>query len=317
MATDATRARRGTAASARRPWVVPVVLLAVFAFVVTGVYAALTSYGSTLGSGTCTARGLGTTHSYSTEQTANAATIAATAMDRGLPPRAASIALATAYQESKLQNIDHGDRDSLGLFQQRPSQGWGTRDQILDPIHATNAFYDVLVKIPGYASADITTVAQKVQRSGFPEAYRDHETEGRIFASSLTGRSGANLVCDLDAATGTASPQTVLASLQAQFPRRTKAGTLTTALAPASSAAPAVPTGAGATALVIDPHGDSTLGWAVANWAVARASSDSLVQVSYGGRTWERSSGKNTTPGTWSTTSGGDPAKIVLLVSGG
>ena len=64
----------------------------------------------------------------------------------GLPPRAATIAFATAIQESKFATSRYGDRDSLGLFQQRPSQGWGTEDQILDPVHATNAFYDALEK---------------------------------------------------------------------------------------------------------------------------------------------------------------------------
>ena len=80
------------------------------------------------------------------EQAENATLIAAIAIERGLPARAVSIALATAFQESKLTNIDYGDRDSLGLFQQRPSQGWGTAEQILDRVYATNAFYDALVR---------------------------------------------------------------------------------------------------------------------------------------------------------------------------
>ena len=70
-----------------------------------------------------------------------------------MPAHAATIALATALQESKLYNLHGGDRDSLGLFQQRPSQGWGTRGEILDPVHATNAFYDALARVPGYADA--------------------------------------------------------------------------------------------------------------------------------------------------------------------
>ena len=77
----------------------------------------------------CTAAGGGSAE-LATDQAANAALITAVAVRRGLPPRAASIALATAMQESKLRNIGHGDQagpDSRGLFQQRPSQGWGTR----------------------------------------------------------------------------------------------------------------------------------------------------------------------------------------------
>ena len=100
----------------------------------------------------------------STEQAENATTIVAVAVRRGLPARAASIALATAYQESKLRNLDHGDRDSLGLFQQRPSQGWGTA--AADPAtryYAVNAFYDALQKIDGYQTMRITEAAQEVQ----------------------------------------------------------------------------------------------------------------------------------------------------------
>ena len=81
------------------------------------------------------------------EQAHFAAIIAGLAVRRDLAPRAASIALATAYQESGIRNIRYGDRDSLGLFQQRPSQGWGTEKQILDPHYSTGKFYDALVKV--------------------------------------------------------------------------------------------------------------------------------------------------------------------------
>jgi hypothetical protein len=124
-----------------------------------------------------------------TEQAQNASLMAAISVRRGMPPRAASIAIATAYQESKLYNIDYGDRDSVGLFQQRPSQGWGTRKQLLDPTYAINAFYDALEKIDGYERMRITEAAQAVQRSGFPEAYQDHAGDGRALASALTGET--------------------------------------------------------------------------------------------------------------------------------
>lgn len=125
----------------------------------------------------------------SPDQAENAAIIAAVGVRRGLPARAVSIALATAYQESKIRNLDHGDRDSLGLFQQRPSMGWGTPEQLQDPYYAANAFYDELEKIDGYRSMRITEAAQAVQRSGFPEAYEDHATDARALASALTGYS--------------------------------------------------------------------------------------------------------------------------------
>ncbi|WP_148613709.1 hypothetical protein [Nocardioides rubriscoriae] len=134
----------------------------------------------------------------SVEQAENAATIAAVAVRRGLPPRAVSIALATAYQESDLRNVDHGDRDSLGLFQQRPSQGWGSAQQVQDPVHAANAFYDALVEVDGYQSLEITVAAQEVQRSGFPRAYADHESDARVLASALTGESDAAFACTVD-----------------------------------------------------------------------------------------------------------------------
>ena len=131
----------------------------------------------------------------STTQAENASLIAAIAVRRGLPARAASIALATAFQESKLTNLDYGDADSVGLFQQRPSQGWGTRDQLLDPVYATNAFYDALQKVDGYENMRITEAAQKVQKSGYPEAYEQHADGARALASALTGWSPAKFSC--------------------------------------------------------------------------------------------------------------------------
>lgn len=105
------------------------------------------------------------------EQLGNARTIAAVAEERGLPERAIVIALATAMQESTLRNLDYGDRDSLGLFQQRPSQGWGTPAQVQDPVYAAGKFYDGLLQVPGWETGELTRVADAVQRSAFPLAY--------------------------------------------------------------------------------------------------------------------------------------------------
>jgi hypothetical protein len=143
----------------------------------------------------CTAHAGGHTVALSTTQAENAALIAAVAARRGMPARAVSIALTTAYQESKLENVRYGDSDSLGLFQQRPSQGWGKPEQILNRTYATNAFFNALEKVPGYQSMDITKAAQEVQRSGFPTAYRAHEQDGRVLASALTGNSPGALTC--------------------------------------------------------------------------------------------------------------------------
>ncbi|MEE3128609.1 MAG: hypothetical protein VX494_15485 [Actinomycetota bacterium] len=131
------------------------------------------------------------------EQAENAALIAAIGVRRGLPARAVSIALATAYQESGLRNLTTGDRDSLGLFQQRPSQGWGTKREVSDPVHSTNAFYDALVEVSGYRDLPITEAAQAVQRSAFPDAYADHEDDARALASALTGNSRGAFHCEV------------------------------------------------------------------------------------------------------------------------
>ncbi len=146
----------------------------------------------------CTAKVGGVTVRIDTEQAENAALIAAVGVRRGLPARAVSIALATAFQESKLRNIDYGDRDSVGLFQQRPSQGWGSPAQLTDPDYATNAFYDALVEVDGYEELRITEAAQRVQRSAYPEAYEEHAEGARALASALTGWSAARFTCVVD-----------------------------------------------------------------------------------------------------------------------
>jgi hypothetical protein len=161
-------------------------------------YAVLNHVGPLIEAEECTATVRGRTVELDTEQAENAALIAAMSVRRGMPARAASIALATAYQESKLYNLEGGDRDSLGLFQQRPSQGWGSRQQILDPVYATTAFYDALQRVDGYQTMRITEAAQEVQRSGFPEAYADHEADARVLASALTGQSFHAFSCSVD-----------------------------------------------------------------------------------------------------------------------
>lgn len=144
----------------------------------------------------CTAEVAGVRVELSQEQAENAALITAIAVQRGLPARAASIALATAYQESDILNLDYGDRDSVGLFQQRPSQGWGTVEQIRDPTYSTHAFYDALAEIGGYETMAITEAAQAVQRSAYPDAYADHEEDARALASALTGNSPRAFWCE-------------------------------------------------------------------------------------------------------------------------
>ena len=129
------------------------------------------------------------------EQATNASIIVAASYEAGLPEQAAVIALTTAWQESGLRNLDHGDRDSLGLFQQRPSYGWGTEEEIMDPWYSSLRFYEELVKFDDWEGQDITEMAQKVQRSGFPDAYRKHETKAIALTGSLRGTRPASLAC--------------------------------------------------------------------------------------------------------------------------
>jgi hypothetical protein len=129
------------------------------------------------------------------EQAEHAATISAVAAHDDLPTRAVVVALATAIQESKLLNLPDGDRDSAGLFQQRPSQGWGTYQQVTDPVTASTAFFDRLVAVPDWRRLPVTDAAQAVQRSAFPDAYEQHAEESRMLAAALTGRTPAALTC--------------------------------------------------------------------------------------------------------------------------
>ncbi|WP_414973635.1 hypothetical protein [Acidipropionibacterium jensenii] len=137
----------------------------------------------------------GNSYTLDLEQSGNAAIIVAESIRRGLPSRAATIALATAMQESGLRNLDYGDRDSIGLFQQRPSQGWGTRAQIKDPWYSSGKFYDELVKVANWQTEDINDAAQSVQKSGVPDGYRKHIDAAKAWASTLTGNSPRALSC--------------------------------------------------------------------------------------------------------------------------
>ncbi|MFI7430022.1 hypothetical protein ACIBPB_23775 [Micromonospora sp. NPDC049836] len=117
----------------------------------------------------------------SDEQTANAKAIIAATKKAGLPERAAVISIATSLQESKLENLGHlGDRndhDSLGLFQQRPSSGWGTPEQITDPEYSTLAFLKGLKQVDGWQDMPLTVAAQTVQVSAYPDAYAQWEQQ--------------------------------------------------------------------------------------------------------------------------------------------
>lgn len=128
---------------------------------------------------------------YSETQIRNAAIIINVGAKRKVPPRGWVIAVATAMQESSLINLGHlgerNDHDSLGLFQQRPSQGWGTPEQLQDPEYAAAKFYEKLVKVPNWLDLPLTEAAQAVQVSAYPDAYAKHEPAATMIVSALTG----------------------------------------------------------------------------------------------------------------------------------
>ena len=207
-----------------------------------------------------------------TDQGETATLIAAIGVRRGLPARAVSIALATGFQESKLRNLRSGDRDSLGIFQQRPSQGWGTRQQVLDPYYAINAFYDALQKVPGYEHMRITEAAQKVQRSGYPEAYDVHAADARALASALTGYSGGGqFSCVVHSNHASGSAGKVSTALTRAY------GALDLAHGPRHHLRIAVPADAGG----------RRLGWSVAAFLVGHARSLHLHRVAFHGKAWK------------------------------
>ncbi|MEV0386878.1 C40 family peptidase [Nonomuraea sp. NPDC050643] len=130
--------------------------------------------------------GVASTLTLDIEQQTHATLIIQIAIERGLPARAAVITVATALQESQLRNLHYGHLDSLGLFQQRPSQGWGTPEKVLDPRYAISIFYDRLVKVPRWEQLPLTRAAQAVQRSGRPDAYAPWEPLAQRTVDALT-----------------------------------------------------------------------------------------------------------------------------------
>ena len=199
------------------------------------------------------------------EQARNASIIVAESYNRGLSEQAAVIALATAWQESGLRNLNYGDRDSLGLFQQRPSYDWGTEEQIMDPWYSSGRFYEELIKFENWESTDVNDIAQKVQRSGHPEAYRKHETNARALAGAFRGSREGVFACINRDASGT--DRSVLDKVVAAVPGvslQTNGSELTMTANDADSA------------------------WSVAHLAIANATDLGIEKVSVGGNEWKQ-----------------------------
>ncbi len=247
----------------RRPrWVLILAASLVVVLVVWGIDR-LVSGGTTAAAITpqCTVATAAGKFTMTPEQAANAATIAAIGHHLGLPDHAVTIALATALQESRLINLPGGDRDSVGLFQQRPSEGWGPPSRLRDPVYASRAFYNALTKLPGWESLAVTQAAQAVQHSAAPDAYAAQEAEARSLAIALTGEVPAGLVCHFHPA-----------------------------------GAPVQATWSGALANEVGPVGpgaqvSAVNGWVLAGWLVAHAQSFGFTTVSFSGQTWTPASG--------------------------
>lgn len=198
------------------------------------------------------------------QQSQNAALIAAISVHRNLPAHAATVALATAMQESKLYNLEGGDRDSIGLFQQRPSQGWGTAKQVADPVYAINAFYDALERLGDWDTVTVTEAAQAVQHSAYPGAYAKHEPDARALASALTGYSPHAFACRLDAPTGRGRPGQAATEVSGLFGLH----------------------GVVRGDRLVIPVTRPRIGWAVAQYLLPQSPRFGIVRVAYDGHAW-------------------------------
>ncbi|MEU2666159.1 hypothetical protein ACLQ20_30260 [Micromonospora sp. DT46] len=232
-----------------------------------------------LASRTCTVQADGRV-ALDPDQMANAATIAAIGIQRKMPERAVVVALATAYQESGLRNLAGGDRDSVGLFQQRPSQGWGTPEQIRDPRYAARKFYAGLKKVRGWEQMRVTDAAQKVQRSAFPEAYEKWADESEVLTRALVGHATGAVACTVgrDPAMRGEAAATAL----------TRGLSLDWGLAGATTAADL-------TGLTV-PAADELRGWRYAHWLVSHAQDHGVKRVRFGDLEW------TARDGTWNRT---------------
>jgi hypothetical protein len=208
------------------------------------------------------------------EQVANAATITAVGLTRKVPQRGLVVALATAWQESKLENLTGGDRDSIGLFQQRPSQGWGKPEQIADPRYAANAFFTALLKVKGWEKMRVTDAAQEVQRSAHPGAYEKWVDESEIMVRALSGDVTGAVACSVSEASshGVEAAQSLGASLKLDW------GSISTADV----------TNVVGVALKVR---EQKSGWQYAHWLVAHAQEHGVKRVVYADMQWTASSG--------------------------
>ena len=264
-------------AKTRRGVLTPGILLIVIALAVAGYL--VTRHGKQLltGSGCQAGRGAAAV-ALDPEQAAIASTIAGVAHRRSMPPHAVMVAYAAALQESKLHNLSYGDRDSVGVFQQRPSEGWGPARKLKDPVYASTRFFKALAGVPDYLHKPVYRAAQAVQRSADGYAYIQYQPEAAALAADFTGHSAHAVWC-WSAGAGPAKANLAAAHQGLRH-----------AFGPMTSHRAATP-GDDPAMLVHVPR--PALGWAVAAWLVTHASSYGIHDVRYAGFRWQQSSGSS------------------------
>jgi hypothetical protein len=234
-------------------------------------------------------------------QTADAAVIAGVAMREHLPRKALTIAYATALQEAKLENPSYGTLDSVGIFQQRPSEGWGTLAELQDPAFAAGAFFAALVKVPGYTRLPVYEAAQDVQHSADGYAYQQWAQTGAALADEFTAAPHA-VTCWYDPATQAAQQgastrlrlAAAIAGMAGTFGRPGENGPVLRVSTDRSG-------GTGTFAVT------AAGGWSVANWLMANASSYGITQIRYGGYQWTA----GLTETSWQNDPGGEAGSIL------
>jgi hypothetical protein len=248
------------------------IALAVVVLLAAGGYVAFRRVAPLLATSGCEIKARGQVFKLSPSQAGIAATIAGVARHRALPARAVTIAYAAALQESKLQTLYYGDRDSVGVFQQRPSEGWGTTRQLEDPVYATTKFFSALTQVPRYQRLPVYKAAQAVQRSADGFAYVQYEQMAASLASGFTGHDPRSVWCWY---AGPARQQASLTAASQDLGR-------------AFGRLPARAAGDPELTLGVPQAAE---GWSVAAWLVSHASRYGIRDVRYGRYQWRAASG--------------------------
>jgi hypothetical protein len=228
-----------------------------------------------------------------TQQAGIAATIAGVAHQQSMPRAAVTIAYATAMQESKLHDLTYGDQDSVGVFQQRPSQGWGPARKLENPIYATTKFFRALKAVHGYQTMPVYQAAQAVQRSADGSAYIQYERMAAEMTSAFTGQRSHAVYC------WSLGPS----------PRHPDVDAITEGLGSTFGPATARMARTGAAHTMLVPIGGTKLGWEVAFWMVTHSSRYGIHQVRFDGYQWRTAAGAKG----WVKDAGAPPAGTIRL----